>query len=147
MGAELIQTQFAHALRLLTLQARPQLERLCRYITRPLINAENLRVQPDGLVALTLKSAWKDGTTGFQLWTLSICSPASSARCRRLGGTWGADLETCEKCGGPMCWVEVADNPGDALRLMAKFGLAPRPPPAPVPTPPGDSQLTFNFAS
>ena len=43
-------------------------------------------------------------------------------------------------------WVEVADNPGDALRLMAKFGLAPRPPPAPVPTPLGDSQLTFNFA-
>ena len=45
-----------------------------------------------------------------------------------------------------MRWVEVADNTGDALRLMAKFGLAPRPPPAAVPTPPGDAQLNFNFA-
>lgn len=195
---------------------RPQLERLCRYITRPPIKAENLRVQPDGLVTLTLKSAWKDGTTGFQLHPFDLlarlvsavppprfnmlryfglfssrskdraevvpntepepgqCEPppasgdqltlASAAAAaadddeqlpKRAANrwawavkhVWGADLDACEKCGGPMRWVEVADNTGDALRLMAKFGLAPRPPPAAVPTPPGDAQLNFNFAS
>jgi hypothetical protein len=41
-----------------------------------------------------------------------------------------ADLETCDRCGGALRWVEVATQRGSIARLLAKHGLAPQPPPA-----------------
>ncbi|MDX2055051.1 MAG: transposase [Polyangiaceae bacterium] len=41
---------------------RRQLERLCRYITRPPVSQDRLEKCPDGRFELTLKSVWKDGT-------------------------------------------------------------------------------------
>jgi hypothetical protein len=53
------------------------------------------------------------------------------------------DVEICKKCGGPMRWVEVADNPEAAARLMQKHGLEARAPPPPwhPSTPPGQLKL------
>lgn len=42
---------------------RKQLERLCRYITRPAIANERLKQDGAGNVVLQLKSPWRDGTT------------------------------------------------------------------------------------
>ena len=42
---------------------RTELERLCRYITRPAIANERLKRNPAGQVVLQLKSPWRDGTT------------------------------------------------------------------------------------
>ena len=42
---------------------RKELERLCRYITRPAIANERLKRDGAGNVVLQLKSAWRDGTT------------------------------------------------------------------------------------
>jgi len=42
---------------------RKELERLCRYITRPAIANERLERNGAGDVVLQLKSAWRDGTT------------------------------------------------------------------------------------
>ena len=42
---------------------RQELERLCRYITRPAIANERLKRNPAGQVVLQLKSSWRDGTT------------------------------------------------------------------------------------
>jgi hypothetical protein len=42
---------------------RKELERLCRYITRPAIANERLKRNPAGQVVLQLKSPWRDGTT------------------------------------------------------------------------------------
>jgi hypothetical protein len=42
---------------------RKQLERLCRYITRPAIANERLQRNSAGQVVLQLKSPWRDGTT------------------------------------------------------------------------------------
>ena len=42
---------------------RKELERLCRYITRPAIANERLKCDGAGNVVLQLKSAWRDGTT------------------------------------------------------------------------------------
>ena len=42
---------------------RKELERLCRYITRPAIANEWLKRNGEGQVVLQLKSAWRDGTT------------------------------------------------------------------------------------
>jgi len=55
-----------------------------------------------------------------------------------------AELETCSQCGGPMRWTEVGTELGAIARLLAKHGLAPRPPPAPRPVPPG-AQLALPF--
>ena len=41
---------------------RNQLERLCRYITRPPVAQDRLARLPDGRIELTLKRAWRDGT-------------------------------------------------------------------------------------
>jgi hypothetical protein len=42
---------------------RKELERLCRYITRPAIANERLQHNPAGQVVLQLKSPYRDGTT------------------------------------------------------------------------------------
>jgi Putative transposase len=42
---------------------RKELERLCRYITRPVIANERLKRNRAGQVVLQLKSAYRDGTT------------------------------------------------------------------------------------
>ncbi len=42
---------------------RAGVERLCRYVLRPPVAQERLSLTPDGLVLVTLKSEWHDGTT------------------------------------------------------------------------------------
>ncbi len=51
-----------HAKQLVDGRDRKQLERLCRYITRPPFSQDRLELRPDGRVELTLKSVWRDGT-------------------------------------------------------------------------------------
>ncbi len=46
---------------------RAQLERLCRYITRPALAQERLTRRADGLLELELKKAWRDGTRALVL--------------------------------------------------------------------------------
>jgi len=41
---------------------RTRLEQLCRYLLRPAVAQDRLRLLADGRVALTLKTAWMDGT-------------------------------------------------------------------------------------
>ena len=41
---------------------RGRLERLCRYLLRPAVAQDRLRRLDDGRIALTLKTAWADGT-------------------------------------------------------------------------------------
>ena len=45
------------------MEQRTQLERLCRYITRPALANERLQCNRAGQVVLQLKSAYQDGTT------------------------------------------------------------------------------------
>jgi len=46
---------------------RKQLERLCRYVTRPPLSQERLERRADGSIELFLKHAWKDGTRAVVL--------------------------------------------------------------------------------
>jgi hypothetical protein len=54
-----------------------------------------------------------------------------------------ADLDTCPRCSGPMRWLEAASTPEQARHLLARLGVAPRPPPR-RPAPPL-GQLTLPF--
>jgi hypothetical protein len=51
---------------------RKELERLCRYITRPAIANERLKRNPAGRVVLQLKSPWRDGTTRIVMSPLEL---------------------------------------------------------------------------
>ena len=51
---------------------RKELERLCRYITRPAIANERLKRNPAGQVVLQLKSPWRDGTTHLVMSPLEL---------------------------------------------------------------------------
>jgi len=51
---------------------RKELERLCRYITRPAIANERLKRDVSGDVVLQLKSAWRDGTTHIKMSPLEF---------------------------------------------------------------------------
>jgi Putative transposase len=42
---------------------RAGIERLCRYVLRPPVAQDRLSLTPDGLVLVTLKAEWHDGTT------------------------------------------------------------------------------------
>jgi hypothetical protein len=196
---------------------RPQLERLCRYITRPPIAQDRLELREDGRYQVTLKSVWKDGTRALLFephdliarlvaaippprWHtvryFGVLSSHSSLRrevvprreeregeykagaargdqleleLHREGDAGGkpvvehaervgrrrwawllrhvfrADVETCERCGGPMRWTEVADHPEAISRLMQKHGLSARAPPPPwhPSVPSGQLRLAF----
>jgi len=51
---------------------RKELERLCRYITRPAIANERLKRNRAGQVVLQLKSPWRDGTTHIVMSPLEL---------------------------------------------------------------------------
>jgi hypothetical protein len=51
-----------HARRVVGGRDRPQIERLCRYVTRPPLAQERLELRSDGRLELTLKNIWRDGT-------------------------------------------------------------------------------------
>jgi Putative transposase len=51
---------------------RKELERLCRYITRPAIANERLKRNPAGQVVLQLKSPWRDATTHIVMSPLEL---------------------------------------------------------------------------
>lgn len=51
-----------HAKQLVDGRDRKQLERLCKYITRPPVAQERLEERADGRLELRLKNVWKDGT-------------------------------------------------------------------------------------
>ena len=51
-----------HAKQLVDGRDRRQLERLCKYITRPPIAQERLEQRADGRLVLRLKNVWKGGT-------------------------------------------------------------------------------------
>ena len=184
---------------------RRQLERLCRYVTRPPVAQDRLVRLADGRLELAFKRAWKDGTRAIVLepddllvrlvsavppprWHLlryfGVLSSHSSLRKevvptppddptahapppapgdqlalrldehgdeppRRKRWAWllrhvfAADLDACARCGGPMRWVEAAATREAAGDLLARLGLAPRPPPARPFVPLGQLELPF----
>ena len=144
--------------RAVVLSPRDLLVRLCAAIPLPYVN----QVRYFGVLASAAASrdevvpfskppegAFKPPpAAGDQLALLGEMSDEPSPSQRRrwawvLAHTFGADLEHCEECGGPMRWVAVAKTPSAAPRLMTKLGYARAPPTAPAVTPLG--QLTFGF--
>jgi hypothetical protein len=66
---------------------RAGLERLCRYLLRPPLAHDRLRLRADGRVVVDLKTAWHDGTTQLVfepielLEKLAAITPTTAAHC------------------------------------------------------------------
>ena len=56
---------------------------------------------------------------------------------------FGDEMQVCPRCQGQMRIKEVADEPLTIAAEMARLGLAPMPPPRPLPSPPGQLRLQF----
>jgi hypothetical protein len=193
-----------HARQVVDGRDRRQLERLCRYITRPPVAQERLERLADGRLELRLKHPWKDGTRALLLepddllvrlvaavpppyfhllryfgvlsshsrlrkevvphpppdptattpppapgdqLELALDAGSHEPPTRRKRWAWllrhvfAADLDTCPRCSGPLRWVQAATTAPDARQLLARLGLAPRPPPTPPHAPPGQLEL------
>ena len=63
-----------HAKQLVDGRDRRQLERLCRYVTRPPLAQDRLAQRSDGSVELTLKSPWRDGTRAVVMSPHDLCA-------------------------------------------------------------------------
>ncbi len=50
----------------------PARERLCQYLLRPPLSDDRLTLQPDGRVALALKTPWRDGTIAILLTAIQL---------------------------------------------------------------------------
>ena len=60
-----------------------------------------------------------------------------------LGHVFRADLDTCVRRGGPMRWLEAATSREAIARLLAKHGLAHKPPPPRRRAVPAQLELPF----
>ncbi|PRP94048.1 putative transposase [Enhygromyxa salina] len=60
-----------------------------------------------------------------------------------LRRVFAVDVLTCERCEGRMRLVELANEPEEISRVLAKVGLGPRPPPRRRPALPGQLELKF----
>ncbi len=142
---------------------RRQLERLCRYVTRPPVAQDRLARLPDGSLELRLKHPWKDGTRAVVLepddllvrlvasvppprWHLlryfGVISSHSRLRSEVVPHT-PADPSATAPPPAPGDQLELALAAEAARKLLARLGLGPRPPPAPNPPPLGQLALPF----
>ncbi len=62
---------------------RARLEQLCRYLLRPAVAQDRLRLMGDGRVLLTLKTAWADGTRHLMFEPLEFLEKLAAIRVRR----------------------------------------------------------------
>jgi hypothetical protein len=87
---------------------------------------------------------------GKQLGLFPDASAGSDELPRRKPWAWllrhvfQVDVTSCPACGGTMRLLETATTPDAIAALLARQGLAPRPPPRePCPSPPGQLMLAF----
>jgi hypothetical protein len=118
-------------------------EALLRYVLRPPIAQERVEPRPDGLVRITLKKAYADGTVAVDLDPLSLlCRMATSVPPPRLhtihyagvlaaASPWRSRVSAqpplgeplvCPSCQGRMKLLAVVKNPATIARYLAAAG-------------------------
>jgi hypothetical protein len=90
---------------------RLKLERLCRYITRPALANDRVKINAKGQVELKLKTPWRDGTTHHVMSPLELMQrlaalvPRPRLHLIRFHGVlavFNLDLTQCPHCGGQL---------------------------------------------
>ena len=82
---------------------REQLERLCRYVSRPPVASERLALTPTGHVRYTLKTPYRDGTMRLVLEPLELMArlaalvPAPRLHLTRYHGVFARPTVGCAR--------------------------------------------------
>ncbi|WP_437964506.1 transposase [Sorangium sp. So ce260] len=118
-------------------------EALLRYVLRPPIAKERVQPQQDGLVRLSLKRAFADGTVAVDMDPLSllcrlaasvppprfhtvkyagVLASASPWRKRLLRRTFAIDVLECPACKGRMKLVAMVTEPRNIARFLSALG-------------------------
>jgi hypothetical protein len=86
---------------------RDRLERVCRYALRPPVAIERLHLTDDGLVRLSLRQPWHDGTTDLVFTPIEFLERLAvlGARAARR-----ADIWTRRAGVSPVRWPPAADS-------------------------------------
>ncbi|HEV8676687.1 MAG TPA: transposase, partial [Methylomirabilota bacterium] len=81
---------------------RARLEHLCRYLLRPPLVQDRVRLRADGRVVVKLKAAWRDGTTHLVFEPLEFLAKlaALTPRPRRMAASLFPPIHT-----GIGCWT------------------------------------------
>jgi Putative transposase len=79
---------------------RLRLERLCRYITRPALANDRVKINGQGQVELKLKTPWRDGTTHHVMSQLGI-EVGVQPRLNPLPALWWAIENRCSDPAAP----------------------------------------------
>jgi hypothetical protein len=153
-----LKNQWKDGTRALVLEPHDLLVRLCATVPPPWFNmiryfgvlSSHSRHRARVVPSSTTRSRFSpEPATGDQLelaWGANTKTAPRSKRSRwgwLLRHVFRAEVDTCQRCGGPMRWVEAATEPAAITRLLAKHGLGPQPPPTrPLPTP-GQLPLPF----
>lgn len=134
---------------------RGRLEKLCRYITRPAISDERIKLDETGQVRLRLKTPWRDGTTHLVMsplqfmWRLAalvprprlhlirfhgVLAPNAKLRARLLKRVFDIDMRDCPNCGTrELKMVAPIVERAVIAVILAHLGLDPQPPPRAAP--------------
>ncbi len=106
-------------------QHRADREALLRYVLRPPVVQERAEQRPDGLVRITLKKAYADGTIAVDMDPLR---PDLAAGYRPwaelLARTFGVDVLACPTCQGRMKLLALVKDPASIARCLATAGEA-----------------------
>jgi hypothetical protein len=125
---------------------RLKLERLCRYITRPALANDRVKINGQGQVELKLKTPWRDGTTHHVMSPLEFMQrmaalvprcqePPEYGRPMRLGWAkllkwvFNLDLTHCPHCGGDLRMIAAIKQRQAIEKILNHLGLDPQPPP------------------
>ena len=129
-----------HAARVVDGRDRKQLERLCRYLTRPPLAHERLDELPDGRLRLSLKTPWSDGTTAIVLTPMDLIArlcalvPPPRVHLTRFRGVL-APAASLRPEVVPRTAPDPALDPHPQLSLFDAHARRPAPPPDPEPPP------------
>jgi hypothetical protein len=102
---------------------RERLERVCRYFLRPPVAIDRLHLTDDGLVRLSLRQPWREGTTDLVftplefLERLAVLVPRPRVNLILYFGVLGARATARAEVAGPGC-------PGHTLTKAGRTHLA-----------------------
>jgi len=98
-------------------------EALCKYVLRPPIAQERVTHGPDGLVRITLKRPFADGTVAVDMDPLSLLSRlATAVPPPRLHTVRYAAVLACPRCGGRMRLVALVTEAASVRRFLRGLG-------------------------
>jgi Putative transposase len=107
---------------------RLKLERLCRYITRPALANDRVKINGQGQLELKLKTPWRDGTAHHEMSPLTFMQRLAGWA-KLLKRVFNLDLTRCPHFGNELRIIVAIVERQAIKKILNHLGLEPQPPP------------------